>query len=192
MSIVKFIKSKSFLKHLVLAGVGIVAFVFVIMQWLYIRTHHNQKIEVPNLASKNMDEAVHVLEELDLKYVVIDSANYNPSYPRKSVIEQNPEAGDFVKENRKIYLTLNPSGYKDVEIPEMYGKTRRQVTSQLLSIGFRVNPEPIYVPDLALDVVRGLKFGNNELNTGDKIPKNSLITLVLGDGKGRYRYNRAN
>jgi beta-lactam-binding protein with PASTA domain len=190
MGIIQFIKSKSFLKQLVLAGVGIILFVFVIMQWLYIRTHHNQKIEVPNLASMELEDAQHVLDEIDLKLVVIDSASFNPNYPRKSVIEQDPEAGDFVKENRKIYLTLNPSGYKDVEIPDMYGKTRRQVTSQLLSIGFRVHPEPIYVRDLALDVVRGLQFGKKEIKPGDKIPKNSLITLKLGDGEGRTRYKR--
>ena len=192
MSIVQFLKSKSFLKQLVYAVIGIVLFVFVIMQWLFIRTHHNQRIEVPNLVAMNVEEAAHELEEIDLKYVVIDSANYNPNFPRKSVIEQNPEPGDFVKEKRKIYLTLNPSGYKDVTIPEMYGKTRRQVTSQLMAIGFRVNQEPIYVSDLALDVVRGLQFGNKELKTGDKIPKNSLITLVLGNGKGKSRYRRAN
>ena len=43
-----------------------------------------------------------------------DSANYNPDYPKFSVIEQDPLAGNQVKENRKIYLTLNPSGYRKV------------------------------------------------------------------------------
>ena len=83
---------------------------------------------------------------------------------------------------------MNPSGYKDVEIPDLFGKTRRQVTSELKSIGFRVNKDVIYVSDIAKDVVRGLKFNNKNLKAGDKIPKNSLITLKLGDGKGRGRY----
>jgi beta-lactam-binding protein with PASTA domain len=158
------------------------------MKWLNISTNHNQKIEVPNLEKLSLNAVEKALEELDLNFVVIDSASYNPNYPKKAVIDQDPEPGDFVKENRKIYLTLNPSGYKDVEIPNLFGKTKRQVTSQLRSIGFRVDEEVVYVSDIAEDVVRGLLFNNENLKAGDKIPKNSMITLKLGDGKGRGRY----
>lgn len=188
MSLVQFIKSKLFLKQLIYAGIGLIIFVFIIMKWLNISTNHDQKIEVPNLEKLSLNDVEKVLEELDLNFAVIDSASYNPNYPKKAVIDQDPEPGDFVKENRKIYLTLNPSGYKDVEIPNLFGKTRRQVTSQLRSIGFRVDDEVVYVYDIAKDVVRGLKFNSKNLKVGDKIPKNSLITLKLGNGKGKGRY----
>jgi beta-lactam-binding protein with PASTA domain len=188
MGLLQFIKSKLFLKQLFYAGIGIIIFVFIIMKWLNISTNHNQKIEVPNLEKLSLNAVEKALEELDLNFVVIDSASYNPNYPKKAVIDQDPEPGDFVKENRKIYLTLNPSGYKDVEIPNLFGKTKRQVTSQLRSIGFRVDEEVVYVSDIAEDVVRGLLFNNENLKAGDKIPKNSMITLKLGDGKGRGRY----
>ena len=52
----------------------------------------------------------------------------------------------------------------------------------MLAIGFRVNPSSVYVSDIAEDVVRGLKFKEKDIKAGDKIPKNSLITLKLGDG----------
>ena len=188
MSLVQFIKSKLFLKQLLYAGIGMIIFVFIIMKWLNISTNHDQKIEVPNLEKLSLNDVEKTLEELDLNFVVIDSASYNPSYPKKAVIDQDPEPGDFVKENRKIYLTLNPSGYKDVEIPNLFGKTRRQVTSQLRSIGFRVDDEVVYVYDIAKDVVRGLICNSKNLKVGDKIPKNSLITLKLGNGKGTGRY----
>jgi beta-lactam-binding protein with PASTA domain len=188
MSLVQFIKSKLFLKQLLYAGIGMIIFIFIIMKWLNISTHHDQKIEVPNLEKLGLNDVEKALEELDLNFVVIDSASYNPGYPKKAVIDQDPEPGDFVKENRKIYLTLNPSGYKDVEIPNLFGKTRRQVTSQLRSIGFRVDDEVVYVYDIAKDVVRGLICNSKNLKVGDKIPKNSLITLKLGNGKGTGRY----
>ncbi len=190
MSLIKFLRSKTFVKQLLYALIGIIIFVFAIMKWLNITTNHNQKIEVPDMAKMSLTDVEKTLEELDLNFVVIDSASYNPNYPRKAVIDQDPEPGDFVKENRKIYLTLNPSGYKDVEIPNLFGKTRRQVTSQLRAIGFRVDNEVIYVSDIAKDVVRGLKFNKKNLKVGDKIPKNSLIKLKLGDGKGRGRYKQ--
>lgn len=190
MSLVQFIKSKVFLKQLVIAVVGLLVFAFVVMKWLNISTNHNQKIEVPNLEKMSLSNVAKTLEDLDLNFVVIDSASYNPDYPKKSVIDQTPAAGDYVKENRKIYLTLNPSGYADVEIPNVYGKTRRQAVSQLTAIGFKIGANAIYVSDIAKDVVRGLKYKGKDIKAGDKIPKNSIITLKLGDGKGSGSYSQ--
>ena len=190
MSLIQFMKSKLFLKQLLVAFIAIIVFVFVVMKWLNISTNHNQKIEVIDLKKMNLVEVERVLEELDLNFVVIDSASYNPEFPRKSVIEQSPEAGDFVKEGRKIYLTLNPSGYKNIEIPDFYGKTKRQANSQLKAIGFRISEDITYVSDIAKDVVRGLKFKGKDLKAGDKIPKNSLIILKLGDGNGTGQYHK--
>lgn len=188
MSLYQFVFSKKFLVQLAIAGVLGIVFIFLISKWLNITTHHGQKIEVPNLAKLSLNEVETTLEELDLTFVILDSASFNPNYPKKSVIDQTPEAGDFVKEKRKIYLTLNPSGYRNVEIPDLFGKTKRQVTSQLLAIGFRVDTTYLYVPDIAKDVVRGIRYGSTNVKNGDAIPKNSLLKLRLGDGKGTTRY----
>lgn len=184
MSLIQFIKSKTFLKQLAFVAVGFLVVIFILAKWLNITTNHDQKIEVPNLEKMSLRTVENVLEDLDLNFVVIDSASYNPDYPGKSVIEQSPEAGSFVKENRKIYLTLNPSGFEDVEIPNVLGKTKRQATAQLIAVGFRINSEDKYIPDIAKDVVRGLLFKGKELKKGDEIPKNSEIKLILGDGEG--------
>jgi len=188
MSLIQFIKSKVFLKQLLFAVVGLTIFIFAVIKWLNISTNHSQKIEVPNLEKMSLVEVEKILHELDLSLIVIDSASYNPNYPIKSVIGQDPEAGDFVKEERKIYLTLNPSDYASVEIPDLYGKTKRQANSQLKAIGFKINPKISYVSDIAKDVVRGLKYKGKDLKVGDKLPKNSIITLKLGDGRGGGRY----
>ena len=182
MSIIQFVKSKLFFKQILIAFVGLIVFVFVIKIVLRFSTNHNQKIEVPNLSKLSIEEAAMKLSELDLDYIVIDSASYNPEYPKFSVIEQNPEAGDFVKEKRKIYLTLNPSRYRDVMIPNLNGRTKRQAISELRAIGFIVSSEFIYVNDIGKDVVRGMCYKGKILNPNDKLQKNSEITLVLGDG----------
>ncbi|MBP8793331.1 MAG: PASTA domain-containing protein [Lutibacter sp.] len=182
MSIFQFIKSKVFVKQLILALVAFLFFCFLVIQWLRITTNHSQKIEVPNLAKMSISDAENALETLDLEFVVIDSANYNPDYPPKSIIEQSPEAGQFVKENRKIYLTLNPTRYPNVQLPDILGKTKRQAVAQLLAVGFRVDTAVVYVDDLAEDVVRGVLMNNKELSKGDRVPQNSLIKLKVGDG----------
>ena len=112
MAIVKFLTSKDFLKQIGIALLAIIVISFLMLKWLKFSTNHGQFIEVPQLQGKTLEVVQIELEDNDLQMVVQDSANYNPNYPRFSVIEQLPEAGSMVKENRKIYLTLNPSGYR--------------------------------------------------------------------------------
>jgi beta-lactam-binding protein with PASTA domain len=182
MSILQFLKSKSFFKQIAIAIVGFVLLFFVLKFWLNVNTNHDQKIQVPDLHKLTISEAQRKLNELNLDFKVIDSASYNIDYPKKSVIEQMPEGGDFVKEKRKIYLTLNPSKYRDITIPDLNGRTKRQAESELQAIGFIVGTDYTYVRDIGLDVVRGLRHKGKIINPNDKLPKNSIIELVLGDG----------
>jgi len=188
MSFVKFLVSKVFWKQVAIATVGIGLLVFLLFQWMKITTHHSQKIEVPDLSKQPIEQVKKVLGELDLRFVVIDSASYNPEYPKRSVIRQNPEPGDIVKENRQIYLTLNRSSYRLITIPDAAfigdGRTKRNVETTLRAAGFIIGDKPMYVPDPAKDYVRGLKFKGVPLEQGAKLPKKSVINLVLGDGRG--------
>ena len=129
-------------------------------------------------------EVERTLKELDLDYKIIDSASFNPAYPKKSVIEQTPEAGDFVKEKRKIYLTLNPSKYRDITMPDLNGRTKRQASSELRARGLNVGVNFIFVDDIGKNVVRGLRYKGRIVKEGDKLPLNSIVDLVLGNGKG--------
>lgn len=182
MSFFRFLRSKSFFIQIGIALVGLLIVVFALQFWLGISTNHDQKIEVPDLNRMSLTEVESKLNELNLDFIVIDSASYNPKYPKQSVIEQFPEAGDFVKEKRKIYLTLNPSKYRDITIPDLNGRTKRQAMSQLQSIGFVIGKSE-YIPDIGKDVVRGLKSNGKKIKPGNKLPKNTVIDLILGDGK---------
>lgn len=184
MNLLKFLISKQFFKQVAIAIVLVVVGLFGLSKYLHFTTNHEQKIQVPDLTKMEIDKVVLVLEELDLRFEVIDSASYNPNYPKKSVIEQSPLGGQFVKEKRKIYLTLNPSKYGDIAIPDFYGKTKNEIEAQLKSIGFVIG-EHEFIPDLGKNVVRRLKYKGRRLNKGDKLPKKSVVDLVLGDGKRR-------
>ncbi|MFD0976308.1 PASTA domain-containing protein [Salinimicrobium gaetbulicola] len=186
MSFLKFIFSKTFLMQLVLAVFALVLIVFIILKWLDYSTNQDQRITVPDLARLSLDKVDEQLNELDLRREILDSANYNPDYPPFSVIDQVPLPGKFVKENRKIYLTLNPSGYRKVEIPEnLVRRTRRQVEPTLRSLGFEIG-SITYKPDVAKDAVLELRHKGEKLEPGMKLMKTSKIDLVLGDGSGRY------
>ena len=110
-----------------------------------------------------------------------DSANYNPKYPKFSVIEQYPLAGTQVKEDRKIYLILNPSGYRKVEVPNIVRRTFRQAKPTLEALGFEVGTKT-YVDDLGKDEVIAIKFKGETIQAGDLLPITSKIDVVLGNG----------
>lgn len=185
MSFFKFIFSKTFLIQIGIAIALIVALVFVAMNWLDSTTNHDQRIEVPDLSRLSLDIVDKKLDEMNLRKVILDSANYNPDFPKYSVIEQTPEAGNFVKENRKIYIKLNPSDYPKLEIPEFERITKRQLESKLLSLGFKIG-EVTYKPDFAEDVVLQLTYKGKPLKKGDKVRKTAKIDMVLGDGTQNY------
>lgn len=179
MTFFQFVFTKHFLKQLLLAIVALLILAFLILWWLRISTHHNEKIAVPNLSKLSLDKVEEKLEEMDLRYEILDSANYNPSFPKYSVIDQIPKPGKFVKEDRKLYLTLNPSGYRKIEVPDVLGRTRRQVEPTLLALGFKIG-KISYRPHIS-DNVLEMRFKGEKLTPGTSLQKTSVIDLIVGD-----------
>ena len=152
------------------------------LQYLKYSTNHGEFIAVPELKGKTLDVVEIELDDATLNMVIQDSANYNPNYPPYSVIDQAPKAGALVKEDRKIYLTLNPSGYRKVAVPNVIRRTFRQAKPTLEAIGFTIG-EITYADDIGKDEVLRIRHDGNSLRVGDLLPKTSKIDLVLGNGK---------
>lgn len=180
MSFIKFLFSKAIVKQLLLALVVLVMLTFLLLWWLKITTNHGQQIGVPDLSKMTLDSVEETLEDADLRYEIMDSANYNPDYPKYSVIEQVPKAGKFVKQDRKIYLALNPSGYAKIKIPEVLGRTLRQVEPTLLAVGFKIGKisKRPHISDQVLE----LRYKGSQIKPGESIQKTSVIDLIVGDG----------
>ena len=118
------------------------------------------------------------LKDHDLAMEIQDSPNYNPNYPKYSVIEQNPIAGSQVKENRKIYLILNPSGYRKVEVPNILKRTFRQAKPQLEALEFQIG-EISYKKSIGEGVL-SMSHNGKPLKPGTLLPLTSKIDLVIG------------
>lgn len=176
-----FLRSKTFLIQLGLAFVATVVLVFLALRWLNSTTNHGEFVEVPDFAKMSVMDMRKTVEEAGLRYEVLDSANYNPDYPRFSIIEQDPKAGKAVKENRKIYFTVNPSGYKKVTVPKIIQVTQRNASSMLKAVGLDVQ-RISYIDELGKDMVYYIKYKGKRINEGDKLPKTSKIELVCGNG----------
>lgn len=181
MGLIYFLKSKVFLKQIVLAIFAVVILSFVSLKWLKYSTNHGQFIEVPMLKGKNLDVVEMELNDRDLQMMVQDSANYNPDYPKYSVIDQQPEAGSLVKKNRKIHLTINPSGYRKVAIPNLTRRTLRQAQPALEALGFVIG-NITYVNDIGKNEVLAIKYKGETVEPGTLLEMTTVVDLVLGNG----------
>ncbi|WP_224483534.1 PASTA domain-containing protein [Robertkochia aurantiaca] len=181
MKLIKFVLSKVFLKQVLLAFAVVLVLVIGIMQYLKITTNHGEFVLVPDLSKKSLRQVDEILEQAQLNYVVLDSTNFNPDYPRFSVIEQNPKPNKQVKEGRKIYLTINPSGYRTVSVPDVIQKTRRNAESMLKAVGLQVG-EVTYINEIGKDMVYYIRHEGKNINPGHQLPKTTKVELVCGNG----------
>jgi len=181
MSLIKFLTSKVFFKQVALGIVAQIVICFFLLQWLKSTTNHGEFVTVPDLKGKTLDVVSIEIKDNDLMMEVQDSANYNPKYPKYSVIEQDPEAGSKVKEDRKVYLILNPSGYRKVAVPNIVRRTFRQAKPTLEALGFTVG-KISYKDDIGKEEVLSISHDGKSIKAGDELPMTSTIDLVLGNG----------
>ena len=181
-NLIKFFFSIQFLKHFLLGILLCFTFFVLIFFTLQFITNHNDKITVPNLESLNLSQVSKELNEIKLRFEVLDSSKYNPNYGPLTVIEHSPKFNQIVKRNRKIYLTINPSSYRQLRVPNVIQITKRNAETRLNAVGFKIG-EILYVDNLGKDMVIKIKHQGSEIKPGILLPKNSVLDLVLGNGK---------
>lgn len=182
MSLRNYLTSKVFFGQIA-AAIAIVAIIaYLFFHWITFVTHHGDEITVPNLAKLSEEQMEEKLNNLDLDYEIIDTVDYNPNFPKLSVVQQEPESGSKVKGGRTIYIKLNASTFKMVAIPDLIEKTYRQAVPTLKALGLQEG-EIKYVPYLGKDMVLEMWMNGKKMKAGQKVLKASKIDLVLGDGK---------
>jgi beta-lactam-binding protein with PASTA domain len=166
-----------------LAAMAIVAVIaFLFFHWITFITNHGDEITVPNLAKLDPEQVEEQLSELDLDYQIIDTVDYNPNFPKLTVVQQEPTSGSKVKGGRTIYIKLNASTFKMVAVPDLIEKTYRQAVPTLKALGLQEGTIK-YVPYIGKDMVLEMWMNGQKIKPGTKVLKASKIDLVLGDGK---------
>ena len=181
-----FLVSKTLWVNVLIALILAAGLLWGLSNWLDDYTRHRQSLTVPELKTLALTEVEEQLETLHLDYSIIDSASYDPDYPRGAVVDQYPRAGSQVKEGREIKLTLNPRQPRKIPIANLQEKTKRRAIYDLESKGFKVG-ELQYIPYLGKDVVVRVKVNGEEVKSGDKFEKGTTVDLVLGEGLGENR-----
>ena len=141
-----------------------------------------QKVRVSGVEQLTEEQVDEKLSALELDYVMLDTVDFKKDYPKYSVVEQDPLPGEKVKEDRKIYIKINSSGFSSVRIPDLIEKTLRQAKPTLEAMGLEVG-KITYKPYLGKDMVLEMQQDGKKLTPGTKVLKSSKIDLVLGYGK---------
>lgn len=148
--------------------------------WLAMYTRHDAKVEVPAIKGLTMEEAVAALEGKGLRAEVIDSV-YNDEVPHSTVVDQDPKPGRTVKPDRIIFLVMNASQPKMLNMPQLVNLSKRQAMSVLDILGIKVK-ELQYRPDPCVDCVVAQLYQGKPIKAEERIRKGEAITLVLGSG----------
>jgi beta-lactam-binding protein with PASTA domain len=176
-----YLKTKSFRNTILLAIGSVIVIVLIVFYGLDYYTRHGSGIPVPKVTGMPIEKAINILKDESFD-VSIDSLYVLDQTPG-TVIEQDPDAGTNVKENRVIYLKIVKNQAPDVSLPDIEQTPYISAVATISNYGLKIG-DTTYKPDIARNLVLEVRFAGQPIKPGTKIPQGSKIDLVLGDGAG--------
>ena len=173
-------KNKGLYKQIIVTFCAMFLCFFLWLKYIDIYTHHDEHIVLPNFYGVHIQDLDSICQELDLRYIIIDSV-FNKKVAKGTVLEQDPIAGTNVKENRRIYFTINALQNKIVTFPDITDLSLRQAVRKLENLGLVVG-ELEYKPDLARNVVLTPKVNGIKIKGGQELFIGTAVDLIIGSG----------
>lgn len=179
--IIKFFFSKAFWVSIGVYIVLLLIGIWCLLMYLDVVTLHAETIKVPDLRSYHQTELKNILEVEKLGFEIMDSV-FVEKQQGGIVIEQTPDSGAFVKEGRKIYVTISAYDAPKVTIPNLQDDDKRNVIAQFQSIGLRVG-NISYVPYHCTDCLVRVEIDHIIIEPGSRLDQGTTVDLVFGGGK---------
>lgn len=169
------------LLHFVLAiALIIVLSVFYFYVYLPHATNHGESITVPSVEGLPITKVEEFLADHDLRYEVNDSS-YSADYPPLTVLKQYPAAGAKVKENRKIFVSVNRKNPPTVKMPNLIDGSLTNAEAVLRGSELKRGKIRL-VRGPFLNVVKEMQIDGNKVVPGILVPKGTMVDLVVMDG----------
>lgn len=169
------------LVHLVLAATLIIVLSLVYFYaYLPHVTNHGESITVPSVEGLPITKVEEFLANHDLRYEVNDSS-YSDDYPPLTVLKQYPAAGAKVKENRKIFVSVNRKNPPTVKMPDLIDGSLTNAEAVLRGSELKRGKIRL-VRGPFLNVVKEMQIDGNKVVPGVLIPKGTVVDLVVMDG----------
>jgi eukaryotic-like serine/threonine-protein kinase len=178
MSFKEFIISRVFLKQLGIAAVLITIMIFVVLKALQNYTNHGVSYPVPDFSGMTEQEAFEAAKNKNVIVEIADSV-YSNEAPPGVVVDQIPNAGFKVKENRVVFLTLNSTMPEQVALPQLTNISFRQALVWAENSGLKIG-QITYQPSEFNDLVLKVQIGAKEIYPGELLYKGATIDLIIG------------
>jgi len=178
MSFKKFLSSRVFFLNLTIAIIIVAGLLFITLKVINSYTRHGQSNPVPNFAGMVKAEAENIAKQNQLKIEIIDSI-YTDKVAPGEIVDQVPEAGFGVKNNRTIFLTINSSQKEMVVLPKLTDISFRQAQVLVENCGLQIG-EIFYQPSEYNDLVLNIEQDSIEIFQGAVIAKGSKIDFIVG------------
>jgi beta-lactam-binding protein with PASTA domain len=138
--------------------------------------HSRKVVQVPDLSSKAVNDALNVLSSLGLG-LEKEGEQFDKRFPAGAIVHQTPAPGMPVREGRIIRVTLSQGG-ETLFVPNLIGQPLRNTQTALQNLGLSVGE---------IERRPSLKFEKDQVVTTDPpagaiISKNGLVNLVLSEG----------
>lgn len=173
---------KLLLKHMAAFAIIVAVLIVAAMMSLKAYTHHTEVIAVPDVRTLTPEQAAVFLEKKGLRYKVVDSV-YVKSKLKGSIVDQKPEAGSPVKNNRIVFLTINARASETVNLPDVRDFSQRQAVATLEGLDIRIAGID-YVPSEYRDLVLDVRYNGRSIQPGYNLNKGTSVTLIVGQGAG--------
>jgi beta-lactam-binding protein with PASTA domain len=183
-NLLAYLKSKVFLKQLIISLISLLCVLWLLFKYLNIYTNHGETAEVPDFTRKSIHELDQFIIDKNVRYQIIDSI-YDPNEKPGIVIRQEPEAKSLVKHNRLIYLYVTSVQPPQIEMPKLVDKSERQAVFMIESYGLKLGKIIEVKGDCNGCVLRQLYEGK-VIAPGTLIKKSSKIDLEIGKKENEY------
>ena len=171
-------------RNIVLAVSLLVIVLFAANLLLNLFTRHNKHVEVPDFMNMTLDEALAASRGDKLRIEVNDSL-YVPAFDPGVILEQRPAAGTEVKPGRRIYVTVNSSQQRMIDVPYVAGYSLRQAKNILETAGLEIE-KLVYVDDIATNNVLEQRVGSEVVAADNRVQARvgSGVVLTVGHAPG--------
>ncbi len=163
--------------------IGLLITIIFFYVYLPTKTNHGETITVPNVIGTHFDDLSDVLIKRNLRFEITQDSSYSPDHAPLEVLKQFPLPDSKVKENRKIYLTLNTRMPPLVKMPDLIDGSIKNAQIVLKSYDLKIG-NIRYIPDEIFNTVLRQQLEGRDVLPNEMIPKGSVIDIVSGDGLG--------
>lgn len=185
------LRSRNFWLNVVLAMLSVLLLLWLTFRFFHWYTNHGETIEVPQLVGLSEDDAMQQLEALGLEGLLSDTLYEVPDslafVPAGHVLDQSPRGGVGVKEGRKVRLFLRSVTPPMVSLPNLVNFSVNVARAELEAKGLVI--ESVITasgrpPKMELNPpIVELRHKGKALKPGQKVPKGSLVVLVVDELK---------